>query len=600
MKRLLSVLIVAIIIGGVFVVDKMWILPKADLVVLSSDVYQATNCRLSPGERAAFRLNSTVTAQGQSDRFDSTMSWEVVALNEGVARVRAAFSSVAFTQELSLPSERASSPEGLPFFLEIDSKCAVVTKAFSSKWDVKTRLLVSTQIENYAFVLPETGQRTWEVKAFDGMGSYTANFTRVDQPSLLIRREKSHHLSKRGAESFGISISLDNARAQANFDEALPMWWQSVSGQEHVTVRAPGQPEVTMIQHYSLERDDAQFVSVPMLKWDDPDVSIAKNSASDYRSSQPKSSEFSVLKNKHQSYSGARAAFNQAISETPPLYFDAALELAGWLKENPADVGILIAELYGDLDEESRPTVFHALQLSGTSEAKKALIEIIDERALSDIDQARAVSALADLDEPSQEVVDVLLDRAKTDDTAGKVSILAVGTMASRADNTALRQHMLTALNDRHSAASYTSERLVLLDAMGNTKDERFLELLNDELGSSTHDIRRHAALALSKLPAEMAKPVLFSRLMEEQDPRVSTTLIKALKKTGAASVELTAALDQLLTQSRDNQRTAIVDLLGAQSSNDARQLLAKQFKREKNVHIKQRIGRYLPAEALR
>ncbi|MBB1331832.1 hypothetical protein H5154_06480 [Pseudoalteromonas sp. SR44-5] len=46
--------------------------------------------------------------------------------------------------------------------------------------------------------------------------------------------------------------------------------------------------------------------------------------------------------------------------------------------------------------------------------------------------------------------------------------------------------------------------------------------------------------------------------------------------------------------------RAASIDLLGAQQTQEAKNLLVTQYKRESDVYIKRRIGRYLSAKDLR
>jgi HEAT repeat protein len=80
----------------------------------------------------------------------------------------------------------------------------------------------------------------------------------------------------------------------------------------------------------------------------------------------------------------------------------------------------------------------------------------------------------------------------------------------------------------------------------------------------------------------------------------VSTALIDALKHAGATSPELLDVLEKRISSSDTNQRAATIDLLGAQQTERAQQLLITQYKRETDAHIKMQIGRYVPAKALR
>ncbi|MBU1618403.1 MAG: HEAT repeat domain-containing protein [Gammaproteobacteria bacterium] len=548
------------------------------------------NCSLTPGQTAAFELSSSVTAEGQSDSFKGVMSWQVEELNMGIARVRATFNSVSLSQNMTLAAERTALPEGLPFFLEIDSNCAISSKAFPAEWQPRARLLVATQLDNLTFLLPESGKTQWQMPALDGLGDYTAHFSLLGQAPLQIQRRKTDHLIRGAADRFGIHISLNKSVATATFDTAQPIWWQAVSGEEQMSVRTAGTPEVRMEQLFSLKRNDQLFTAVPQSSW----ALAEKSTPYDLLP------ELNELVTEHKSYQEAYQAFSSAITDKPPRYFDGALEMAAWLKQHPQDVDLLVAELRGQMDDEARPTAFLALELSGLTKAREALSTMLYDGSMSLGDQSRAASALADLGTPSLEVADLLLSRAEMKDMAGNASLLGVGSMLDRTEDPGLRQHIMQSLQDQLANTTDFSERLILIDSIGNTGEVAFVEVLSQELSSQSEATRRRAADALSRLPAEQAVPALLNALTLESDPQVSIALIDALKDTGASSSELVDVLEKHVSSPNSNQRAATIDLLGAQKNERTRQLLIAQYKVETDVQIKQRIGRYLPAKDLR
>ncbi len=547
-------------------------------------------CHFITGDRAAFTVASEVVLQGQADRFEAIMSWQIEQVVADVARVRAVFNDVVLTQTLVTPEESADSPEGIPFFLNINADCSIASKAYASQWEAATQALVSTLLDNFTFALPKHGESQWQTEAEDGLGQYSAQYSLINQSPLTVQRHKSAHDSGDDIIDFGIDIRLQKSEALAVFDESRPFWWQSIAGSEQVSIETQGEPAVTMTQTFRIERNDHLFAAVPELDWNQTEVITGYDVADEY----------DLLITTHTSYEEARSAFEDSIYQSSPDYFEAALQLGAWLKAHPEDVDLLVAEIRGNLDDEARPTAFLALELSGSEQARDALSILIYDYSLSKVDQARAASALADLGEPTQEVADLLLERSLHDDTASRVSLLGVGSMVTRIDDTNLHEHVVQALDDRYLLASTISDKALILDTLGNTRDETFVDVLTAELSSDSDITRQHAAKALANMPPEKAQTAIVNRLQDETDARVTTTLVQALVDTGAPMFDIVPVIAEKLKSGNDNQRAVIVQLLAEQNTEEANQMLIAQFKRETNVHIQQLIGRYLPASALR
>ena len=546
-------------------------------------------CALQPGMQLAFQLRSRVSAEGQRDDFNAVMSWQVLSVEQGRARVRAALSGVELSQQLSAADQRASSPEGLAFFLEIGPRCGVQSKTFSSSWSANTQLLVSTLLDNFSFSLPANAATQWRSAASDGLGDYQAKFVRVSAAPLKIRRDKLGYKTDSLAEEFGIGFDVSEAQAIATFDTAAPTWWQRIEGSEALSFRSPGSPGVEMAMSFSLQRNNQLFVAVPEVSG----LAAAPR--------EPRHSSAALpLNTSHKSYREVRAAFEHALQQHPPRYFDAAVELAAWLQQHPADVSKVVEALHAAQDKNTHPSLFHALELSATAAARQALSALIHDPRLSLEDQALAASALADHGEASQAVADTLLERAQIDDSAGKASLLGLGSLSRRSKSDSLRAYVGEALLDRHGAAQSEADAELLVEAMGNSGDARFVPVLSDALGADSPSQRLTAARALAKLPAEQAAPLLLQHLALEGDERTAAEVAKALGRTGQAPPEATAVVAERLQTAGKQQRAALIEFLGAQNNQASQQLLAQQFKREPSARLKKLIGRYLPAEALR
>lgn len=545
-------------------------------------------CRLQAGDTAAFRITSTLVAEGDEDRFEGALSFEVVSATVDRAQVRAAFSQVVLTQALTRPAERAASPEGVPFFFEVGRDCALRDVRYAPTWDARTRMLVQTQLDNHAFALPPSPAARWSAAGRDGLGRYTALFRVASRAPLAITRRKTAHVPRGDAAAYGVELRVEQAEALATFDPARPQWWRSTSGHEVVVIDVDGNAPVTLRQRFAAERDDALFAPVPAL---DAALADGQDPFSMPVAQAAPAARFS-------SRAEAFDAFAAALAEGRE--HDAALLLAAWLKAHPEDVAPLAARLTAGDDPSQHAALFLALELSGADTARDALMGLVDDAALSGLDQARAASALAGLGAPSQPVVDRLLARADGGDMAAGVSLLGVGSMAARAEDPALRDAIVTALNTRLDAAEDDGSVHRVLDAMGNSRDAAFVDTLAGALEADSALTRRHAAAALGRLPGEVAAPRLVERLRTEDAPRAVTSLVQALSATGQRSAEAFEVMQARLDGASLEERAAIIAWLGAGRDPAAQALLVAQFHREPSARLKQRIGQFVPATALR
>ncbi|MFU2512048.1 HEAT repeat domain-containing protein [Pseudoalteromonas sp. ASV78] len=587
MKTLLLTGAIVIIVVTVFMLLGLENKPKQHAVVGFSPT---ASCQFSEGQTTAFKIESSVTAQNHSDVFAGIMSWHVDKLSGDTAQIRASFSNVKLEQDMTLLEERAESPQGKIFFLEVNKNCKITSTAFTKSWEAKTRLLVAALLDNLTFALPKADTSQWQLSALDGLGDYTAHFSLINGSPLQIQRDKTDHLIRGAVDNFGLMLSLNKSTATATFNRANPLWWQSITGEEEISVKVQNEPEIVMLQKFSLHRDEGLFTTIEQVDW----------SMAEKLTPYDLPAQFSEVVVSYQSYEQAFSSFISAIKESSPRYYAAALEMAAWLKEHPEDVDLLVSQIYAELDDDARPTAFLALQLSGLRNATQALSEMVFDANLSQGDQSRAASALADIGVPTQEVADLLLSRATIKDIAGNSSLLGVGTMVDRSDDPVLREHIIDSLQQQFADTATISDRLTLIDSMGNTADPAFTDILSEQLTSQSDTTRRRAADALARLPSEQAQPVLLKALSSENNSSVSTALIKALKDSGAASSDVVDALAMRINSSDPQLRVASIDLLGAQQTETAKKLLVTQYKRETDVHVKKRIGRYLPAKDLR
>ena len=224
---------------------------------------------------------------------------------------------------------------------------------------------------------------------------------------------------------------------------------------------------------------------------------------------------------------------------------------------------------------------------------------MLDDSALSESDQAAAASALVDIGEPTQEVADVLMARATKNDMAANVSTLGIGSMLSRSKDQQLTDFLKASVRNQYQSASSTSELIVAIDTVSNSRDQGFTDILETEINSESRNVRKSAANAIATVAPSNASNLLLERLKRETDSSVNTALVNAMSKMEIKNPQALPTMESKLNEGDIQQRSAVVEWLGGQGSEEAKNLLVKQFKSEKDVRIKEKIGRFVTAAEL-
>lgn len=558
----------------------------------------APQCRFSPGETAAFTLESTVRdVRGeQEDHLRAALSWQAVEqLSATRWRLRAALSGISHSQTLTLPEERVKGSLTDPFFVDVDASCRFVGFGFARDWDARRRQFVQSMLLTQEFVLPATrGTQRWSASQSDGLGRFEARYAiapGAGGSALRIQRRKAAYDGQSRGAVMGLSVVVVGSEATATFDGDHPRWLSKSSGFERVQILVQGAVQADLLQRFRLERDDARFVAMRAVAPDDADFRDAF--ALDVERDQPVDAEVAQM-----SFDQALRAFLAPFGGTGDPSYAAARRLAAWLKAHPEEAHRLVAALRaGAIADAARPALFLALELSGTDASRDALSGVLVDEHFRAVDRARAASALSDIGAPTRATAELLLSHAQNDreDMVKNVSLLGLGSMARRSGDD-LKTFVRASLDEELAAAADEDEIRVVLDAMGNSGDPAFADELETQLGAESASTRQHAAEALGRLDPVEAGPRLLDRLREETDPTVGAAIVGAYR--GAPTADVIALMsDKLAASSSISERAAIIQWLGAAG---ARSALVAQFHRETSARLLRQIGTFVPAAALR
>lgn len=566
-------------------------------------------CNFENGERRAYQVDSNVEVSGVSDAFGGLLDLEVIEVNEQGAMMRAAFTELELTQSMTRAADRsdAASIEAAPFFIQMDSRCGFTRIGFPEAWDTSARQLVVTVLRAQEIILPEDRSNRWETAQRDGGGVYKANYIALKQDDskdaeIHIRRQKVMYTDVSESREFGFELSVLGARTTARFDQRQGVI-ESVRGEEKIRLALPGgQPQV-LAHRFSMERRDVTTANIAFASLEDADFRDALDLVNETTREEPADPSLAGME-----CAVAMANFHSLFDERgKDAVLPAARFLARWLRANPELAGQLLDELrQGKFSQTTHAALFLAIEMAGTEQTRDVLLVAMEDAELSELNRARAASALADHGEPTEVAMNALLERAREDRSSmvSTVSRLGLGTMAGRAEGE-LGEELHALLGAELDAAESRSDAVAAIDAIGNAADDRFVPKLTEQLAASEPSVRAHAAEALGRMSPEVARDTLVGHLEAEQDPQVVSSTLDGLAALDRRSSQLTdediALATAMLATPNAHIRGRVITWLGQSAARaEVRAVLAAHFHEETDPSLKMLIGKFVSASEIR
>ena len=159
-------------------------------------------------------------------------------------------------------------------------------------------------------------------------------------------------------------------------------------------------------------------------------------------------------------------------------------------------VALLSEENFNDPDSTKKSTVIAgALAANGSRQIEQALLEML---SIEDYHtKIQAVLALADTKFTSEQTVEKLQYLLNEDDELGQVALLSLSTLANKSES---GDTLDTARDAIKLFIERESDEKLIMDAIGNSGDEYFLEYLNSKLKVSDPLTQSTAIYQLRKM----------------------------------------------------------------------------------------------------
>ncbi len=525
--------------------------------VFQGAVYLAGNeagrCSFMPGARMAYDVRTDTTvdidlsqlskgvelggpntdvATSAAQAREVSRTWhielEAVALeNDGVSTLAAHIES----RELKVRGEAPVEPSaklGDTFLIRVEPRCAIREFGWRTEGDLEAAHEQQILAAALGFSAPASDDdEVWGATGFDATGRYDVSYRRTG-PTQIHGEVVDFHLST-GVVQGVLPIEMSVLSSNIEVELGTGVWFEKLSSARALDLafaREPvgGHARSTVATRAAPGRWRAA------VDLDDGGWSWGSLLSRPALDEGPSFDETLVAV----PVAEALSTYRDMIAEQrSTAEFGGYLQ--GWLRANPEGAKELVATLRsGGFEGEAlaRSGVFYALGSAQTPEAAAALLGILDGSGDRRAHKVAAAQALAMVDSPTPDMVELLAEQAESGALHGierGSMALALGSLA----NSAADEHPLIAAQARSEiegwlSAPEDSEQLRhSLLAAGNAGHDELVVSIAPYLDHQDAKVRSSAAHALRQMSPEQAYPALEERLFDD-DRSVRTSAIEA------------------------------------------------------------------------
>jgi hypothetical protein len=271
-------------------------------------------------------------------------------------------------------------------------------------------------------------------------------------------------------------------------------------------------------------------------------------------------------------------------------------ELEEYLKMYPA-LALQLADVI--LDPTTKPraqlALIHTLSVVGGPQAEQILIQFANSKTDSDQMRLQAITSIAELRSPSDDVINTLWriseDDAETNQQISESALLNLGiaalTVATTRPDTSHQIISRLATLTKEAREQHSSSFQILLESLANSGSIEVLPIAQELLQNSQPETRALGVSAIRLLPGDEIENQILSVAEADDSAVVRSAALEALH-TRQPSKKLISRLSTLLFEEEDNEtRKKIITYLGEraykypESKKKLRELLSAESDQE-------------------
>lgn len=484
--------------------------------------------RWSVGDSFVYDVSSarTVSMGDFHSKFDGKLAITVVGEDaEGAYQLRGDVRAPHYVQS---PAEDVTQELQMPFYFTAlptgQVKGFRFTRGISSgAAAVQRELALSLQLVREQ----DASSAAWRSIERDATGEYDAQYT---QAGAAIHKSKVHYLDRKGGNAPISGFDGLAVKSSVDFTVNDSLWPLTVTEDESTTATA-GKLVVT-----STKTSSAKLVAVekqPRLVGSMESASLIDDAAIDAeaRALAHVQADRNLVDGK--SFAQIAADLGSEVTQTRN---HAQARLAALIRLDPAAAEAAGAEvLAGRGDLNLRKRLIGALGSGGTKEAQHVLVTI----AAGSEQAADAIVALGLTKEPTAETASALASAMQSSDrsiastaTLASGSVIRAMTLHASGDTAAAMRTLVAKL----AAASAADDKVLYLEALGNTGDARAMAAIQPYLSDEEVSVRASAVGAMKFMSGDAADRAVIAG-MSDPEPVVQRAAVRTIQYRPIAAV---------------------------------------------------------------
>ena len=447
------------------------------------------------------------------------------------------------------------------FYVYMAKDGRMINFIFPERTAWETSEFVKGVILPFEMVL-RSGRKNYVVKQSDNSGDYVASYS---AKSGIYHRKKMNYLKEKVADKNLPLVSVISSEAEA-VPDYTGCWLRKMKSSEKLSVNLMNAYRSDIEINATLEKKDSTS--------DSEIWSLGENDAEKVRETYEKRTE-----DKKEIVKVDLTAIDRCISmQDKAPSRSLTVELRKMLLDNPELIKELPGRLLkGNLNDRTISGIINSLGIISIPEAQEALVKIASGNAFNSRNRFMAVMAFFDIKKPlSSRTYDYIFGQFDNLDTKGSLDISASSAMLAAgaiANNLSVdypeESGMLNSkLNYLLNSADNAEQKRVALLALGNTKNEENIGVLDSYTNDSDKSIRIAAIGALGKYESRKVADILVKNL-EAGDNEITSAVLGSLKGKELDSGGIEKVGDVLLSSDDPFIKRSSISILAENKQND-------------------------------
>ncbi len=425
-----------------------------------------------------------------------------------------------------------------PFYLVLERNGRVKSVRIPSKLTTTSTSLLRSIASNLQFIHPQRLNKSWQYTEQDHVGEYQAQYQRVSQ-GVYGKRKSSYEkiVTPEGlVATHNIGRYQVDSQSTFSFDDLAGL--KSISATEIISAQVMGGFQIDTQQEMELTLVSTDEITAKIPEWINAMKLVAASQLATIAAGEDphKKRQEQLVNNTDINILMAELhSLNFTDDETKASdqeIMGVRRKLTALFAIHPNTAEQALAEFDKGLNMDQMSILAGALASAETPQAQSALGDVALKQELNTEIRTTALALLGMSGKPTETTIDTLLMLQKSEEEGlSTTANMALGSLSEvmAKQNPEIAEQIVTSLLQTFEKSDSDESRLMSLEALGNTGDERIIPGIVSVLNDGSEAIRTSAVEALRFVKTEKAIELITTTLEQDAQSNVRQAAIRAM-----------------------------------------------------------------------